>query len=194
MIPFILSIVGGYLIGSSTKEVFEEGGEMAKGGSLDSIKRKYEQNEDENAHSENVVLLAKHFGDVNDLKEAKEILAKHNKEGHLSRENGKKRQDLNLKLIAKARKEMNKEGIEFADGGMMDKGGENGGKYYVVDAKDGKIVSNGFDTEEEAKVEKFRIFEMTSNPFLTQKKIDGKVNKFFSAYFSDIIPRNCKSS
>jgi hypothetical protein len=39
MLPFILSIVGGYLIGSSTKEVFEEGGEMAKGGEADLQKK-----------------------------------------------------------------------------------------------------------------------------------------------------------
>lgn len=59
----------------------------------------------------------------------------------------------------------------YDNGGMMAKGGETDeGKYYVMDAKDGKIVSKGFDTEEEAKVEKFRIFEMTSNP-LTQKKM-----------------------
>ena len=54
-----------------------DGGMMAKGGSLESIKRKYEINEDENAHSENVVLLAKHFGSADELKQAKEILAKH---------------------------------------------------------------------------------------------------------------------
>jgi hypothetical protein len=55
----------------------------------------------------------------------------------------------------------------YEDGGSM----TESGKYYVMDAKDGRIVSKGFDTEEEAKVEKFRIFEMTSNPFLTQKKM-----------------------
>jgi DNA repair protein RadC len=32
MIPYLLAVVGGYLIGTSTKEVFEEGGVMAKGG------------------------------------------------------------------------------------------------------------------------------------------------------------------
>jgi hypothetical protein len=57
--------------------------------------------------------------------------------------------------------------FSMADGGMM----TDGGKYYVMDAKDGKIVSKGFDTEEEAKVEKFKIFEKTNNFFLTQKKM-----------------------
>jgi hypothetical protein len=57
-------------------------------------------------------------------------------------------------------------------GGYMADGGEiEEGKYYVLDAKDGKIVSKGFDTEEEAKVEKFKIFEKTDNFFLTQKKM-----------------------
>ena len=55
---------------------------------------------------------------------------------------------------------------------------ENGGgidmKYYVIDVKDGKVVSKGFVTEEEAKVEKFEIFEKTNNFFLSQKKMSKK--------------------
>ena len=95
---------------------------LAKGGttsSLASIKRKYYKNEDENAHSENVVLLAKHFGDAEDLKLAKQILAKHNKEGHLSSENAKERNELDFKLIEKARAKFGEEGIEFAKGGEV---------------------------------------------------------------------------
>jgi hypothetical protein len=95
----------------------------SKGGDLSSIKKKYEENEDENAHSENVVLLAKHFGTKEDLAKAKEILALHEKEGSLSSENGKKRQELHLKLIGKARAEMSKQGIEFEKGGYMAEGG-----------------------------------------------------------------------
>jgi hypothetical protein len=61
----------------------------------------------------------------------------------------------------------------YADGGMMADGGKTD-KYYVLDAKDGKIVSKGFDTEEEAKKEMYKIFEMTRNPFLIPKKMaDG---------------------
>jgi hypothetical protein len=97
----------------------EKGGYMAKGGDLTSIKEEYLKNEDENAHSENVVLLAKHFGTKEDLAKAKEILALHEKEGSLSSENGKKRQELHLKLIKKATKEMAKEGIEFEKGGKI---------------------------------------------------------------------------
>jgi len=106
-----------------SKGIYSDGGKMAKGG-LASVKKKYEENEDENAHSENVVLLAKHFGTKEELAEAKKILALHEKEGSLSSENGKKRQELHLKLIEKARKEMSKEGISFAKGGYMAKGGK----------------------------------------------------------------------
>lgn len=105
---------------SKVEAKLEHGGTMAHGGKttdLSAIKRRYEKNEDENAHSENLVLLAKHFGTESELKEAKRILELHNKEGHLSTENGKKRQELHLKLLAKARKEMDKEGIKFASGG-----------------------------------------------------------------------------
>jgi hypothetical protein len=98
----------------------EHGGYMAKGGTLSSIKEKYEENEDNNAHSENVVLLAKHFGTKEDLAEAKKILALHNKEGHLTTDNSQKRRELHLKLIETARKEMSKEGIKFAKGGEVE--------------------------------------------------------------------------
>lgn len=58
---------------------------------------------------------------------------------------------------------------KYQDGGFM-----ADGKYYVIDAKDGKILSKGFDTEEEAKVEKYKIFENTGIFSLTQKKMaDG---------------------
>jgi hypothetical protein len=74
-------------------------------------------------HSENVVLLAENFGDVQDLKEAKSILALHRKEGSLSMVNGRKRELLHRNLISRARAEMQKEGIEFKNGGMMADGG-----------------------------------------------------------------------
>lgn len=100
-----------------------KGGKMGysrynKGGmTMQAIANKYEKNEDENAHSENVVLLAKHFGTAEELKEAKAILKKHNEEGSLSSENGAKRRELSLRLIEKARAEMKKEGVQFAKGG-----------------------------------------------------------------------------
>ena len=110
---------------------YGKGGYMAGGGDLSSIKKKYEENEDSNAHSENVVLLAKHFGTKEELAEAKKILSLHEKEGHLSSENGKKRQALHLKLIEKASEEMNKQGIEFAKGGETK-------PYIIWVSKDGE--------------------------------------------------------
>jgi hypothetical protein len=99
-------------------------GEMfARGGSLNTIKNKYLKNEDENMHSENVVLLAENFGDVQDLKEAKRILALHRKEGSLSMVNGRKRELLHRNLISRARAEMQKEAIEFKNGGNYEQGG-----------------------------------------------------------------------
>lgn len=115
-----------------------DGGMMAKGGDLSLIKKKYEENEDENAHSENVVLLAKHFGTKADLAKAKEILDLHEKEGFLSSENGKKRTELHYKLIDKARAEMGKQGIEFEKGGYMAKGGKT---------KDQEVVRGYFEDE-----------------------------------------------
>ena len=117
-----------------TYNIEMDNSQYAKGGttsSLSSIRRKYDKNEDENRHSENVVLLATNFGDADDLKLAKEILRKHNKEGGLSSENGQKRRDLHLKLITKAREEFKKEGLEFA------KGGKTGDMYVAVGEKDG---------------------------------------------------------
>jgi hypothetical protein len=118
--------------------IYKQGGYMAKGGDLSLIKKKYEENEDENAHSENVVLLAKHFGTKGDLAKAKEILALHEKEGYLSSENGKKRTDLHYKLIDKARAEMDKQGIKFEKGGYMAKGGKT---------KDQEVVRGYFEDE-----------------------------------------------
>jgi hypothetical protein len=117
----------------------------SKGGDLSSIKNKYEENEDENAHSENVVLLAKHFGTKEDLAKAKEILALHEKEGSLSSENGKKRQELHLKLIGKARAEMGKQGIEFEKGGYMAEGGETGKETIRLKSYNayGKEINSG---------------------------------------------------
>ena len=120
--------IGAIFVGFSKNGNFKyssryKGDKYAEGGSLKNLKniaKKYLENEDDNNHSENVVLLATHFGTKEDLKKAKEILALHNSTGSLTSENGKARQQLHLKLISKARKEMSKEGVEFADGGSID--------------------------------------------------------------------------
>jgi len=121
-------------------------GLMAKGGmTMQSIADKYEENEDENAHGENVVLLAKHFGTAQDLKEAKAILKKHMEEGHLSSENGAKRRELHMKLIAKARQEMAKEGVKFAKGGKLIGKQKNldMNNNGILDKEDFQIIRSG---------------------------------------------------
>jgi TPR repeat protein len=121
--------------------------EYGKGGNttsiLEAFKKKFEENEDDNYHSENVVLLAKHFGDADDLKKAKQIMALHNKEGHLSSENGRERYRLYEKLLAVARKQMSEKGLSFAKGGAIYKGNrvkikETGKTMKVTDISKGK--------------------------------------------------------
>jgi hypothetical protein len=148
----------------------------AKGGDLSSIKKKYEENEDENAHSENVVLLAKHFGTKEDLAKAKEILALHEKEGSLSSENGKKRQELHLKLIDKARAEMGKQGIEFEKGGYMAKGGEiafdNSNLYlngFGMDSNGNSVVKVSFPNQRAFSIQTNGVLKETNS--LYTKKI-----------------------
>lgn len=77
--------------------------QMAKGGklSLREFEKKYNQNEDENLHSENVVLLAENFGSADDIRDAKTILAKHDAIGHLPFSLGEERYKLSEKLWKK---------------------------------------------------------------------------------------------
>ena len=58
----------------------------------------YERKEDNNDHSENVLHMAKHVGDEKDVKAAKEIVARHNKEGSMYGENMINRTTLHDKL------------------------------------------------------------------------------------------------
>lgn len=121
-----------------------QGGRTYGNGSItkQAIVKKYLKNEDNNYHSENVVLLAKHFGTKEQLQEAKEILQRHNKEGYLSSENGERRFNLHRNLIQKAREEMKKDGVEFAKGGRTyAKGGAIKGSPYTFDVTATK--SNG---------------------------------------------------
>jgi hypothetical protein len=56
----------------------------------------------------------------------------------------------------------------YAKGGKM----ATGSKYYVMDAKNGEIISKSFDSEEQAKVEMYKLFEKTNNKFLVTKKME----------------------
>jgi len=104
-----LSDVTHYLDGESKK--------MADGGILDiaKIRAEYDEHEDNNAHSENVVLLAKYFGSESDLRDAKTILAKHEAIGNLPSYLRDERDALSNKLYKK---------MVIASQGKMAKGGE----------------------------------------------------------------------
>jgi len=81
---------------------FADVGQYIKGGKTDTdILKTYIRNEDRNLHSENVVLLAKHFGTKEDLAKAKEILRKHDDIGYLSSELYEERSELDKKLYPK---------------------------------------------------------------------------------------------
>ena len=67
-----------------------------------SFGKKYKENEENNKHSENVVLLAKHFGSKADVDKANEILNKHMDLGYLSKDLGDARYKLHQKLMPKA--------------------------------------------------------------------------------------------
>lgn len=108
------------------------GGYMAKGGELDiaKIKKEYEENEENNAHSENVVLLAKHFGDESDLRDAKTILAKHEAIGYMPSYLLDERDALSRKLIKKMLEAQNK----------LEHGGE-------VDEEEEEVIRGYFEDE-----------------------------------------------
>jgi len=88
------------------------------------IKKEYEENEDENAHSENVVLLAKHFGIYSKDGYVKSI---RNADGKLIKEivNGGKKYRYNSVYKTYNSVEGNEllHKTTYADGGMMAKGG-----------------------------------------------------------------------
>jgi hypothetical protein len=90
---------------------------MAKGGKLSKkdFFKKYEENEDENMHTENVVLLAENYGTESDISDAKTILAKHESIGHLPTSLRQERDALHDKLWSKYVQSRE-------DGGMMAKG------------------------------------------------------------------------
>lgn len=81
---------------------------------IESIKEEYEENEDNNYHSENVVLLAKHFGTEEDLEKALRILKEHQRIGYLTDELNEERYELNKKLYPMLESKINR---NYATGG-----------------------------------------------------------------------------
>ena len=122
------SASGKAMLKSNAKYIVEEyasGGYMAKGGklSLKKFREKYDDNEDRNYHSENVVLLAENFGSESDIRDAKTILAKHEAIGSLPYNLSQERNALHDKLWAKYQEEVREKGIK-EDGGYMADGGK----------------------------------------------------------------------
>ena len=111
-------------------EAYEKGGYMAKGGmTLGDISKKYDKNEDINYHTENVVLLATHFGTESELRDAKTIKAKHDAIGHLPRNLYEERNELGEKLYERMIEQIRENGMgakpkKMAYGGYMAQGGE----------------------------------------------------------------------
>jgi hypothetical protein len=64
-------------------------------------KQKYNENEDKNFHTENVLMEAKLVGSEEDIKEIKAISKRHLQLGHLSHEDYEKRNAISKKLSSK---------------------------------------------------------------------------------------------
>lgn len=168
MLPLIIGAVGLIAYG-----LFEENKKpnvakkMAKGGSVDSFDKifaEYEDNEDNNFHSDNAVLLAKHFGSADDLKLAKSILKKHESDGYLSDELKKQRSNLNNRLYPKLIASKNK----------MAKGGN------VFDATNTPIKFNVYDGEtivfKTKSLNKASDYITTNGKHLSLVSVDSKGN------------------
>lgn len=68
---------------------------------LKEIRAEYQENENDNANSENTVLLAKYFGTKAELEKANDILEKHNKLGSIPESLNDERYELHKKLYKK---------------------------------------------------------------------------------------------
>lgn len=116
------------------------------------IFKQYERNEGRNDHSENVVLLAKHFGSKEDLQLAQSIQKKHDSLGHMPPDLMKQRDELSDKLypmLVAAKKKVN---------GVMAQGGQTDGKNGYVAFYKGKRIEVYADTKYEAQLKAAKIF------------------------------------
>lgn len=113
---------------------FEDEEEMKDGGQsknprlslfVKKFSDKYKENEDNNMHSENVVLLAERYGGKDDVRDARTILAKHNAIGYLTPELEQERNALNKKLYPRYQEELK----EAKDKGYLGDGGKTDEKW-----------------------------------------------------------------
>lgn len=150
-------------------EYLENGGIMAMGGvtrtKANIIFKQYKRNEDNNDHSENVVLLAKHFGTDEDLTLAKKIQKKHDDLGHAPQSLLAERDELAKKLykrmvVASSKMSGASEGKKMAKGGGIyssdslyiltvskdgDKVGEK--RFQAKNLKEARIIGEDFEDE-----------------------------------------------
>jgi hypothetical protein len=138
-------------------EAYEKGGYMKKGGlTLGDISKKYDENEDINYHTENVVLLATHFGTADELRDAKTIKAKHDAIGHLPFNLYQERNELGDKLYQRMQEQIRENGMganpkKMAKGGYMAKGGEMH-RYEKGGYMAGGGKSQGYDDREDERL------------------------------------------
>ena len=171
------------------EERMAKGGYYAEGGitkdKLIEIEEEFDENEDNNYHSENVVLLARYFGTKEDLKEAKDIWKKHREEGYLNGENSKKRYELSMKLY----KNWDKEKEKF---GLMAKGGKLIGKQKNLDVNEnGKLDAEDFKMLRKQRMAEGGITEkevVDSNAQMVLSQI--KAVKHHADELSQVVSRN----
>jgi hypothetical protein len=142
---------------SGISDIDLSGGMFAKGGMVDvkKIREEYEENEDNNLHSENVVLLAKHFGSESDLRNARIILSKHEAIGHLPSYLSQERDELSRKLYKKM--------VEAST--KMAKGGE-------IEVKEGDMIKS--------KTIKGRVYESMGTMFKIEDEYGNKNPKYYN--------------
>jgi len=134
------------------------------------IFKQYERNEDRNDHSENVVLLAKHFGSKEDLQLAQSIQKKHDSLGHMPPDLMKQRDELSDKLypmLVAAKKKVNS---------VMAQGGQTDGKNGYVAFYKGKRIEVYADTKYEAQLKAAKIFnaKKSYDVNVALAEVDGK--------------------
>jgi hypothetical protein len=111
------------------KSMLADGGKISAS-KAKSILKEYFDNEEENLHGKNAILLAKHFGTEKDLQEAKDIYKKHLSAGSITSELREKRDEIHNRLYPKL---LAIKHSKYADGGETL-------KKKIVDQREGGLV------------------------------------------------------
>jgi hypothetical protein len=113
---------------------------------ISSIRAKYKENENNNNHSENAVLLAKHFGSKSDQNKAAKAMAhrdKHNGYGAdpEGRHYSKMSHEVHSKLYHHIKEEEELDEVDMGQADRTLRSQDKSGNTYHVKDKSGKIVS-----------------------------------------------------